>query len=75
VRRGRSSQGEDIVQHICEKAIGAEMLWFILVLLVITGFTGFFGSHTLVSGGIQIFVICALVALGIKRIWRIKDEY
>jgi len=51
------------------------MLWLILVLLVITGFTGFFGAHTLVSGVIQIFVICALVALGIKRIWRIKDEY
>lgn len=51
------------------------MLWFILILLVITGLTGFFGSHTLVSGVIQIFVICALVALGIKRIWRIKDEY
>ena len=51
------------------------MLWLILVLLVITGLTGFFGSHTLVSGAIQIFVICALVALGFKCIWRIKDEY
>jgi len=51
------------------------MLWLILVMLVITGLTGFFGSHTEISGAIQIFVICALVALGIKRIWRIKDEY
>ena len=51
------------------------MLWIILVMLVITGLTGFFGSHTFVSGGIQIIVICALVTLGIKRIWRIKDEY
>lgn len=51
------------------------MLWFILAMLLITGLVGFLGSHTLVSGVIQIFVICALVALGINRIRRFKDEY
>lgn len=51
------------------------MLWFILAMLLITGLVGFFGSHTLVSGAIQIFVICALVVLGVRRIRPFKDEY
>jgi hypothetical protein len=50
------------------------MVRFILAMLLITGLLGILGSHTLVSGVIQIFVICAFVALGIQRIRRYKDD-
>jgi Ca2+-dependent lipid-binding protein len=43
-------------------------------MILITGLLGFFVSHTLFSGVIQIFVICAFVVLGILRIRRYKDD-
>lgn len=46
------------------------MLWFILAMIVVTGLLGFFGTLTLVSGIIQLVVICAFVVLGILRIRR-----
>jgi hypothetical protein len=50
------------------------MIWAIIALLVILGLVGFLTSSELVGGVIQIILICALVALGIRRLLRTKVE-
>lgn len=50
------------------------MIWAIVALLLIMGLVGVMTSSELVGGVIQIIVICALVALGIRKIMRSKVE-
>ena len=50
------------------------MIWAIIGLLLIMGLVGVMTSSELVGGVIQIIVICALVALGIRKIMRSKVE-
>ena len=50
------------------------MIWAIITLLLITGLVGLLISFELVGGVIQIILICALVALGIRRLLRSKVE-
>lgn len=50
------------------------MIWAIIGLLLIMGLVGLLNSSTLVGGAIQIILICALVALGIRRILRTKVD-
>ena len=50
------------------------MIWAIFALLVILGLVGLLTSSELVGGVIQIILICALVALGIRRILRSRVE-
>ena len=50
------------------------MIWFIIAMLLIMGLVSLLASYTLVGGVIQIFLICALVALGIKRIRRYRVD-
>jgi len=50
------------------------MMWVIFALLLIMGLVGLQTSSELVGGVIQIILICALVALGIRRILRSKVE-
>jgi len=50
------------------------MVWAIIALLLITGLVGLLSSSELVGGVIQIILICALVALGIRRLLRSKVE-
>ena len=50
------------------------MIWAIIALLVILGLVGFLTSSELVGGVIQIILICALVALGIRKLLRTKVE-
>ena len=44
------------------------MIWAIFAMLLIMGLVAIFASYTMVGGFIQIFLIIALVALGIKLI-------
>lgn len=48
------------------------MIWAIIALLLIMGLVGLLTSSELVGGVIQILLICALVALGVRRILRSK---
>ena len=50
------------------------MVWAIIALLLIIGLVGLLTSSELVGGVIQIILICALVALGIRRILRSKVD-
>lgn len=50
------------------------MIWPILALLLIIGLVGLLTSSELVGGVIQIILICALVALGIRSILRSKAQ-
>jgi hypothetical protein len=50
------------------------MVWAIIALLLIMGLVGLLTSSELVGGVIQIILICALVALGIRRLLRSKVE-
>ena len=50
------------------------MVWAIITLLLIVGLVGLLTSSELVGGVIQIILICALVALGIRRILRSKVD-
>ena len=50
------------------------MIWAIVGLLLILGLVGLLISSELVGGVIQIILICALVALGIRLIRRSKAE-
>ncbi len=50
------------------------MIWLICALLLILGVVGFVSPSELVGGVIQIILICALVALGIRRLLRSKVE-
>ena len=50
------------------------MIWAIIALLLIMGLVGLLTSSELVGGVIQIILICALVALGVRRIPRSKAE-
>jgi len=50
------------------------MVWAIIALLLIMGLVGLLTSAELVGGVIQIILICALVALGIRRLLRSKVE-
>lgn len=50
------------------------MVWAIIALLLIIGLVGLLTSSELVGGVIQIILICALVALGIRKLLRSKVE-
>jgi hypothetical protein len=50
------------------------MIWLILVALLIIGFVAIFASYTIVGGILLIILICALLALGIHSIRRIRVE-
>ena len=50
------------------------MIWAIFALLLIMGLVGLLTPYTMIGGVIQIILICALVALGIRRILRSKVE-
>ena len=50
------------------------MIWLIIAMLLIMGLVGLFTPYTLVGGSIQIFLICALVAIGIKCIRRYRVD-
>ena len=50
------------------------MIWLIIAMLSVMGLVGLFAPYMLVGGVIQIFLICALVALGIKRIRRYRVD-
>ena len=50
------------------------MLWLIFAMLLIMGAVGFLAPYTLVGGVIQILLISALVALGIKRIRAVSSH-
>ena len=50
------------------------MVWAIIALLVIMGLVGLLTSSELVGGVIQIILICALVALGIRKILRSRVD-
>ena len=50
------------------------MIWAVVALLLIIGSVGFLTASTLLGGVIQIISICALVAIGIRRILRSKVE-
>lgn len=50
------------------------MIWAIVALLLIVGLVGILTSSELVGGVIQIILICALVALGIRKILRSKVD-
>jgi hypothetical protein len=50
------------------------MIWAIIALLLIMGLVGLLTSSELVGGVIQIILICALVALGIRKLLRSKVE-
>ena len=50
------------------------MIWAICALLLIMGLVGLLTSSELVGGVIQIILICALVALGIRKILRSRAD-
>ena len=50
------------------------MVWTIIALLLIVGLVGLLTASELVGGVVQIILICALVALGIRKILRSKME-
>ncbi len=50
------------------------MLWLIFAMILIMGLVGLLGSYTLVGGVIQITVICALIAIGINRIFAVSNR-
>ena len=50
------------------------MIWLIVAMLLIVGLVGLLASYTLVGGVIQIFLICALGAIGIQRIRRYRVD-
>ena len=50
------------------------MVWAIIALLLVLGLVGLLTSSELVGGVIQIILICALVALGIRKLLRSKVE-
>jgi len=50
------------------------MVWAIIALLLVLGLVGLLTSSELVGGVIQIILICALVALGIRKLLRSKVD-
>ena len=50
------------------------MLWLIFALLLIMGVVSFFTSYTVLGGGVQIVLIGALGALGVKRIGAVSSR-
>lgn len=50
------------------------MLWIIFAMILILGLVGLLGSYTFVGGVIQIFLLCALVAIGINRICAVSNR-
>ena len=50
------------------------MIRLVFALLLILGVAGFFTSHTMFGGVIQVVAIIALVALGVNRIRRYKVD-
>lgn len=50
------------------------MIWAIFAMLLIMSLVAIFASYTMVGGILLIILICALLALGIHSIRRIRVE-
>lgn len=50
------------------------MLWLIFAMLLIMGVVSFFTSYSMLGGGVQIVLIGALGALGVKRIRAVSSR-
>ena len=50
------------------------MLWLIFAMLLIMGVVSFFTSYSMLGGGVQVVLIGALGALGVKRIRAVSSR-